>query len=306
MVANPVVDQDDVTLVNVEDFGQEVSVAVGVEALLVALEVEIPRHEVNQTEDLVSATGATGFDRGLLSFAGPGVGERPPLSEGSLIPEEDPRSLGFGQSDNLRPESLLPLLASPFALVIRNETRLLEAEAQFSEQLTDVMGMVEHPKAPLDEVCDHHATPAARDEAALFRPSFNQLGQTLALRLGQLRWPAPARLGSQALGTLEQIGSNRISHSLLTHAQRRSHLGHRQVLVEEQQRTNPLGNLPSPTSSRCIELVEQFLACWPAEPYPQLHESPPPTLNFSFPAQGWHGSRFSFHPSNPFKLRLFF
>ena len=50
------------------------------------------------------------------------------------------------------------------------------------------MGMVGHPKVPLDEVLNDRRTPAARGIACGLRPSFNQGREGLTLRFGQLRW----------------------------------------------------------------------------------------------------------------------
>jgi len=70
-----------------EERGDESDVAIGIEAPLNALIKELPGKEINQAEGFVAFALTGGFDSRLLTFARPGITERPPLGKTSFIAE---------------------------------------------------------------------------------------------------------------------------------------------------------------------------------------------------------------------------
>lgn len=125
-----------------QTFQQKRLVTLRVELALKALIQQPTRKILNQAKDFVGLAFATRLDLGLLAFASPGVGQRPPLGKTGFVAKPN---LGFpapGLLQNPRPILLNPGFALGFVQVVGDEARLLERKIQVPQQFTDIKTVV--------------------------------------------------------------------------------------------------------------------------------------------------------------------
>ena len=147
MVAGAILDEQEVLLGLGQHIFQECHVAFGVETVSMPLPKQMAGEEVDQAEDLVAFALTAGLDRGLLPFGRPSVAQGTPLGEAGLITEQDHGLLRLGHPANLGPRLRQPALAGRFIKVVRHKPGFLKGEAQFIQQLADIMWMIRHAKA---------------------------------------------------------------------------------------------------------------------------------------------------------------
>jgi len=96
-----------------------------------------------------------------------------------------------------------------------------------------MIGMVDDLELLSDDLDDPPARPQARGVAGGFRSRHDEARQLLALRGGQLRWPARRRAGPQASATTPPVRPLPSAHGPPIHAKAVGHDMHGDITLEQ-------------------------------------------------------------------------
>ena len=117
MVGCPILNQDQGFGGFIQNLLEEDLIGFGGHAFRLSLIKKLSTKIVDQTKDLVAFANPGGLHFGLLTFLGPGIGQRPPLGKRGFIPKEQQGPPGLGVGQNTGPALRQPFLA--FVSVVR-------------------------------------------------------------------------------------------------------------------------------------------------------------------------------------------